>query len=64
MKRTWIIETTEQVGEEVKVSGWVHVRRDMGKLIFIELRDKTGLIQVVFLPNYAELLAQASSLRS
>ncbi len=64
MKRTWIIETTEAVGEEVLLNGWVHVRRDMGKLIFIELRDKTGLVQVVFLPNRKELLEQAGVLRS
>lgn len=63
MKRTWIIETIEQVGEEVQLNGWVHIRRDMGKLIFIDLRDQTGIAQVVFLPNHKEALELASTLR-
>jgi aspartyl-tRNA synthetase len=63
MNRTWIIETVDKVGEEVALSGWVHVRRDMGKLIFIDLRDKTGICQVVFLPNHKAALAEAAKLR-
>lgn len=63
MNRTWISTTPEKVGEEVQLNGWVHVRRDMGKLIFIDLRDKTGLCQVVFLPNHKEALSEASKLR-
>ena len=35
-------------GREVVLMGWVHRRRDLGKLIFIDLRDRTGLVQVVF----------------
>lgn len=64
MERTWIIDTVENVGEKVRLNGWVHVRRDMGKLIFIDLRDKTALAQVVFLPNHKEALEEASKLRS
>ncbi|MFC1598347.1 aspartate--tRNA ligase, partial [Patescibacteria group bacterium] len=63
MERTWIIDTVNKVGEEVLLKGWVHVRRDMGKLIFIDLRDMTGMTQVVFLPNHKEVLEQASALR-
>ncbi len=48
MKRIFINETISKVGERVKVSGWVHVRRDHGKIIFIDLRDRSGLLQVVF----------------
>jgi aspartyl-tRNA synthetase len=51
------------VGESVTVAGWVHVRRDMGKIIFIDLRDSTGLLQVVFAPNNKELLEAANALR-
>lgn len=62
MKRTWIIDTLKQVGEEVTLQGWVHIRRNMGKLIFVDLRDQTGVCQVVFLPNHAEALAEAGKL--
>ncbi len=51
MKRTLIADTLSQISKQIEVSGWVHARRDHGKLIFIDLRDKTGLLQVVFLPN-------------
>lgn len=51
MTRTTIQKTTERSGQEVLVSGWVHTRRDHGKIIFIDLRDKTGLLQVVFVPG-------------
>ncbi len=39
------------VGREVVVAGWVHRRRDLGNLIFVDLRDRTGLCQVVFRPE-------------
>ena len=48
MKRIFINETIHKVGEKVKVSGWVNIRRDHGKIIFIDLRDRSGLLQVVF----------------
>lgn len=63
MERTWIKETVDKVGQEVLLRGWVHVRRDMGKLIFIDLRDMTGLCQVVFLPNHVGILAVAAKMR-
>lgn len=64
MKRIFVLETLNRIGEEVLLKGWVHVRRNMGKMIFIELRDRTGIIQVVFHPGNPEALAAAADLRS
>ena len=61
--KKYIGEISKSVGESVEVAGWVHARRDMGKIVFIDLRDSTGLLQVVFIPSNQELLAQAMNLR-
>lgn len=64
MKRTYIKDLKGSVGQEVSISGWVDVRRDHGKLIFIDLRDVTGKVQTVVLPNHAEAQKVAQTLRS
>jgi len=61
--RTLIKDIIEKKGKEVILSGWVDTRRDHGKLIFIDLRDRTGICQVVFLPSNAEVYAKAKDLR-
>lgn len=47
MKRTLIRDTVEEVGKQVLVNGWVRIRRDHGKLIFLEVEDRSAKIQVV-----------------
>jgi len=52
------------VGQEIEVCGWVHRRRDHGGVIFIDLRDREGLLQVVFDPDRPEIFAAAERIRS
>ncbi|HWM27963.1 MAG TPA: aspartate--tRNA ligase [Woeseiaceae bacterium] len=52
------------IGREVTVAGWVHRRRDHGGVIFVDLRDREGLLQVVFDPDRPDVFAEAERLRS
>jgi len=52
------------VGQSVSLCGWVNRRRDLGGLIFIDLRDREGLVQVFFDPDLTALFEQASALRN
>ena len=52
------------VGQEIEVCGWVHRRRDHGGVIFNDLRDREGLLQVVFDPDRPEIFAEAERIRS
>ena len=55
---------TAHLGEELDLCGWVHRRRDHGGVIFIDLRDRAGLIQIVFDPDSPDTFAIAESVRS
>jgi aspartyl-tRNA synthetase len=55
---------TQQLDETVSICGWVHRRRDHGGVIFIDLRDRAGLVQVVVDPDVADIFAIAESVRS
>ncbi|MBI4065324.1 aspartate--tRNA ligase [Candidatus Gottesmanbacteria bacterium] len=48
MKRTLAIDTIQKIGEEVLLQGWVNTRRDHGKIMFLDLRDRSGIVQLVF----------------
>ena len=67
LKRTAMCGTfrIDNVGDEVVVMGWTQRRRNLGSLIFVDLRDKTGLVQVVFdQSEYPEVFEKAESIRS
>ncbi|UJF24986.1 aspartate--tRNA ligase [Suttonella sp. R2A3] len=66
MYRThYCAEVTEQLdGETVRISGWVHRRRDHGGVIFIDLRDRSGLVQVVVDPDTEEAFNLAEQVRN
>ncbi len=56
--------TAGHLGQEIKLAGWVHRRRDHGGVIFVDLRDREGLVQVVIAPEQQEAFKIAESLRS
>lgn len=56
--------TEQQIGEEVTICGWVHRRRDHGGVIFLDMRDREGIAQVVFDPDTVESFAAADRVRS
>lgn len=63
MTRTLAENTSQMTGQEVTVKGWVQTRRDHGGLIFIDLRDHTGIVQVVIHPDSKEPFEVAQDLR-
>src|SRR3982751_6039659 len=65
MERVLTADTVGKIGDKITVKGWVHARRDHGKLIFIDLRDRSGLLQIVFWGGGdAKLFKQAGALRA
>ncbi|MFD2702985.1 aspartate--tRNA ligase [Paenibacillus shunpengii] len=57
--------TTEHIGQTVTLNGWVQTRRDLGGVLFIDLRDRSGIVQIVFNPDYSgEALKIADRVRS
>lgn len=52
------------IGQEVTLCGWVNKRRDLGAVIFLDLRDREGLVQVVYDPDMPEVLSMANTLRN
>jgi aspartyl-tRNA synthetase len=64
MKRTYIGDLGGQIEQNVRICGWVDVRRDQGKLVFIDMRDKSGKVQCVVLPNHTEAMEQIKEVRS
>src|SRR3982750_4901689 len=63
MKQTYINQLKDHIGEEVTLKGWLYNSRSSGKLVFLQLRDGTGIVQcVVFKPKTEELFENARSL--
>ncbi len=61
--RTLIKDLSSAKGEQVVVKGWIDVRRDQGKMVFLDIRDVTGKVQAVVLPNHTEALEIAQKVR-
>ncbi len=63
MSRIFSTQTQEYIGQTISVSGWVNSRRDHGGLIFIDLRDHTGIVQLVINPEQQAAFSLAESVR-
>src|SRR5258708_24661236 len=59
MERTYIDQTITKIGQEVLLKGWVETKRDHGKLTFIDLRDRTGIVQCVGFGKMGELTTES-----
>ena len=64
MERVFNAETIKFLGKKVKVCGWVHSIRSHGRIIFLDLRDKSGILQIVFTPEKENLYEIARKLKS
>ncbi len=64
MKRIYTKEASEHIGKKIKVAGWVNTVRSHGKIIFVDLRDFEGLLQLVFGPENEEAYETAKKIRS
>ncbi len=62
--RKYIKDLSGYVGQEVIIAGWVNVRRDQGKMVFMDMRDMTGIVQCVVLPNHTEAMEQVKDVRN
>ncbi len=63
MSRVYSTHTPQHIGQSISVGGWVNARRDHGGLIFIDLRDHTGIVQLVINPEKAEAFRLAETVR-
>jgi nondiscriminating aspartyl-tRNA synthetase len=63
MQRILIKNLQQHISETVLVKGWIDVRRDQGKLVFVDVRDRSGKVQGVVLPNQTEALEVANRIR-
>ena len=61
--RTYIKDLNTKIGSEATIAGWVDIRRDQGKMIFMDMRDMSGKVQCVVLPNHEEALEIAKTIR-
>lgn len=62
MQRTLNIETAKYIGKKIRVAGWVDSRRDHGGIVFLDLRDRTGILQVVCQPDLVKDIKEESVL--
>lgn len=62
--RIFISDLDKNIGQEVSINGWVSVRRDQGKMVFVDIRDMSGTVQCVVLPSHNEALDAVKEVRA
>ncbi len=62
--RIYIKDLKNRVGEESIIAGWVDIRRDQGKMVFMDMRDMSGKVQCVVLPNHTEAMESVKEVRT
>ncbi len=62
--RTYIKDLNQKIGTETTIAGWVDVRRDQGKMVFMDIRDMSGKVQCVVLPSHVEAIEAAKEVRN
>ncbi len=64
MERTLIAETPRRIGERIRLKGWVNMRRDHGKILFLDMRDRSGMVQLVVIPDHEAAYAASKDCRN
>jgi nondiscriminating aspartyl-tRNA synthetase len=64
MERTLIVEALRAKGERVRLKGWVNMRRDHGKILFLDVRDRSGTVQLVVIPDHSAAYEAARECRN
>ncbi len=64
INRIYIKDLKDFIGSKIIIAGWVDVRRDQGKLVFMDMRDMTGKVQGVILPSHTEAMEQVKEVRT
>lgn len=59
-----IMEASRHIGERIRLSGWVNMRRDHGKILFLDMRDRSGLVQLVVIPDHEEAYLSSRECRN
>lgn len=62
--RTYLKDLNQKIGQQVTIAGWVDVRRDQGKMVFMDIRDMSSKVQCVVLPMYQEAIEAAKMVRN
>jgi nondiscriminating aspartyl-tRNA synthetase len=64
LERTLVSDAVQKSGETISISGWISVRRDHGKLVFFELRDRSGHVQLIVTPEKTQLIEAVKDIRA